>query len=248
MDTNTVDVKSKKLTLIDSLNIALENNLDLKIEKYNLTQAEIKLSQAISVLLPTISVGSGYTKFEESTHTDAKMGATSIPDDKYDFDITLTQPLFRGGRDWILKNQAKLNFNAFKYQLEAIKQQVLFNVCSVFFKVLQAEGSLAIYREAQQLMATHLAAVQTKYSVGQVPKTELLRAEMELANAEQELIQAENDLVGKAGVTSTVLRPSGKIIIDDEIYDATALTGFIEKGESIVVVKYETAQLFVRKS
>jgi membrane-bound serine protease (ClpP class) len=59
---------------------------------------------------------------------------------------------------------------------------------------------------------------------------------------------SEAQLVGKEGVASTILRPVGKVIIEDDTYDATALTGYIEKGEKIVVVKYETAQLFVRKA
>jgi membrane-bound serine protease (ClpP class) len=53
------------------------------------------------------------------------------------------------------------------------------------------------------------------------------------------------ELLGKTGVAYTMLRPSGKVEIDDEIYDATALTGYIEKGVSVKVVKYETSQIFV---
>ena len=55
-------------------------------------------------------------------------------------------------------------------------------------------------------------------------------------------------LVGQTGVAFTMLRPSGKVDIDDEIYDATALTGFVDKGEKIKVVKYETSQVFVIKT
>lgn len=55
-------------------------------------------------------------------------------------------------------------------------------------------------------------------------------------------------LVGKTGTAFTMLRPSGKVEIEDEIYDATALTGFVDKGETIKVVKYETSQIFVVKS
>ena len=58
----------------------------------------------------------------------------------------------------------------------------------------------------------------------------------------------EAELIGKSGIAHTVLRPSGKVEIDGDIYDATAQMGYIEKGESIVVIKYETAQLFVRRS
>lgn len=56
------------------------------------------------------------------------------------------------------------------------------------------------------------------------------------------------DLLGKTGIAYTMLRPSGKIEIDDDVYDATALTGYIDKGEKIKVVKYETSQVFVVKA
>jgi membrane-bound serine protease (ClpP class) len=45
--------------------------------------------------------------------------------------------------------------------------------------------------------------------------------------------QAESALIGKTGSASTILRPAGKVLIDDDIYDATALTGYIEKGEVV---------------
>jgi membrane-bound serine protease (ClpP class) len=58
---------------------------------------------------------------------------------------------------------------------------------------------------------------------------------------------SEAALIGREGVAFSVLRPSGKVQIDDEVYDATAISGLIEKGEAVKVVKYETAQLFVKR-
>ncbi len=58
----------------------------------------------------------------------------------------------------------------------------------------------------------------------------------------------EKELVGKKGTAFTILRPSGKVEIDGDVHDATAETGYIDKGEKVEVVKFETAQLFVRKS
>lgn len=55
-------------------------------------------------------------------------------------------------------------------------------------------------------------------------------------------------LMGARGVALTMLRPSGKIEIDDIPYDATAETGYIEKGQAIVVSGYINAQLMVRKA
>lgn len=55
------------------------------------------------------------------------------------------------------------------------------------------------------------------------------------------------DITGKTGIAHTMLRPAGKVMIEGMLYDATALTGYIDKGEPVEVVKYETAQIFVRK-
>jgi membrane-bound serine protease (ClpP class) len=52
-------------------------------------------------------------------------------------------------------------------------------------------------------------------------------------------------LVEKEGIAHTVLRPSGKIEIYGEIYDAKAEYGLIEKGTKIKVIRYETGQLYV---
>jgi membrane-bound serine protease (ClpP class) len=59
--------------------------------------------------------------------------------------------------------------------------------------------------------------------------------------------QGEADFIGEEGTAYTVMRPSGKVMINNQLHDATALTGFIEQGEKVKVVKFETAQLFVRK-
>jgi len=54
-------------------------------------------------------------------------------------------------------------------------------------------------------------------------------------------------MLGKKGVAWSVLRPAGKVSIEGDVFDATAMTGYIEKGDEIEVVKYETGQLFVIK-
>lgn len=54
-------------------------------------------------------------------------------------------------------------------------------------------------------------------------------------------------LVGKVGVAATDLRPSGRVLMDGEYYDANSLKGFIDKGDEVEVVRYENFQLYVRR-
>ena len=53
------------------------------------------------------------------------------------------------------------------------------------------------------------------------------------------------ELIGKEGIAQTVLRPSGKVQIEGQIYDGISESGFVEKGEPIVVIKSENAQVYV---
>lgn len=55
-------------------------------------------------------------------------------------------------------------------------------------------------------------------------------------------------LLGKRGVSYTVLRPSGKVIIDERIYDAYTRGDFIDKGKVVEVVSDEGGTLKVKVS
>ncbi|MFL5728909.1 MAG: NfeD family protein, partial [Cytophagaceae bacterium] len=54
-------------------------------------------------------------------------------------------------------------------------------------------------------------------------------------------------MLGKTGVAHTVLRPSGKIMIGETIYDAFSTGDFIEKDTQIVVIDDSTSSLKVKK-
>ncbi|MCC8095728.1 MAG: nodulation protein NfeD [Tannerellaceae bacterium] len=68
-----------------------------------------------------------------------------------------------------------------------------------------------------------------------------LHAHLEEARSVPDL----SGLIGIHGVAATVLRPSGKVTIAGEIYDAVSESGFIEKGSEVQVSRVENAQIYV---
>ena len=58
----------------------------------------------------------------------------------------------------------------------------------------------------------------------------------------------QSSVVGKTGVAHTDLRPSGKVRIDDHIYDAKSEIGYIGKGSAVRVRRHEAGQLYVEFS
>jgi membrane-bound serine protease (ClpP class) len=55
-------------------------------------------------------------------------------------------------------------------------------------------------------------------------------------------------MVGKTGVAQTQLRPAGKVLIDNDVFDAVSQVSFIEKNQPVKVVDYKKGQLIVRKA
>lgn len=56
----------------------------------------------------------------------------------------------------------------------------------------------------------------------------------------------QEELVGKEGTAITILRPSGRIELEDEVYDAYTRGEYIEKGEKVKVISQEGTSLKVR--
>ncbi|SIT82997.1 NfeD family protein [Pontibacter indicus] len=54
-------------------------------------------------------------------------------------------------------------------------------------------------------------------------------------------------LIGKTGIAHTRMAPSGRVMIEDNLYDAQARDGFIEKGDAVQVIDQSTFALRVKK-
>ncbi|GHT22090.1 hypothetical protein FACS189430_03360 [Bacteroidia bacterium] len=52
-------------------------------------------------------------------------------------------------------------------------------------------------------------------------------------------------LVGVNGTARSVLRPAGKVEIDGKLFDAMSETGFINAGDAVKIIRFETGQLYV---
>jgi len=56
-----------------------------------------------------------------------------------------------------------------------------------------------------------------------------------------------SNLTGVTGTTRSMLRPTGKVDINGKLYNAVCEIGYINAGEQVRVIRYETGQLYVVK-
>ena len=58
---------------------------------------------------------------------------------------------------------------------------------------------------------------------------------------------SNNDIIGKKGKSFTILRPSGKVIIENKIFDASTSGEYIDKNKNIEVVENEGSSIKVKQ-
>ena len=63
----------------------------------------------------------------------------------------------------------------------------------------------------------------------------------------QAIIQLFYHSPGRKGRVIATLRPAGKVVLNDIIYDAMSDGNFIERGENIIVVRLEGSVIVVNK-
>jgi membrane-bound serine protease (ClpP class) len=68
-------------------------------------------------------------------------------------------------------------------------------------------------------------------------------------NTESGYVSNQNryELIGKQGKTTTPLRPSGTVLIDEEYVDVVTEGGYLDKDVLVNIIKVEGSRVVVRK-
>jgi outer membrane protein len=235
--------ESMVVTLEQSVAIALENNPDLKTAKKDLTKAKAGIWEAVSVLLPAVDANASYQKahiIQETTIPNflkPALGSLAPPDMpdyiriafgmKYTFTYgaTLNQPLFLGGAGWSGIRIANAARHAAENNLEARKQNLIYETVQAFYTCLLARDLVRVQHIALEQAQANLEQVKKKYDSGMASGFDAMRAEVEVANLRPEVITAENNY--QLSLTNlrmvlglqlnAVIEPQGELsYVDDE--------------------------------
>jgi membrane-bound serine protease (ClpP class) len=123
---------------------------------------------------------------------------------------------------------------------------------SVVFELDLGRAIMAIFKALSIVMISITAALLlslyfTKTVIGNSRIMGLsLKAEQRSSDG---YISFDNktNLIGTYGIAVTMLRPSGKVEIEGDIYDSISEAGYINQGEKVIVLRCETGQLYVEK-
>jgi outer membrane protein len=181
------------LSLSDCLKIALQHNYDIRLTREALTQADTRITQARSAMLPFLGAEASYTRLdEELSITMGPQSLTFMDRDQYKAGFVIRQPIFTGGRLNAARKASRYSRDAQAQGNRALEDEVVFQVTRAYRTAQLAEAFQDVAVEAVELLKAHEHDAAILVEKGANPEIDLLRTRTELANARKELNGADN--------------------------------------------------------
>ena len=204
-----------ELTLLESIDMALENNRKIKESAEDQSQAYWAHREARRKAGPTLSwngVGMYQAGRKEEVSRDLKL--VGLHSDRvFTNSVAVSFPLYTGGKIENAIEAAELGRDAADLTLEATRQAIKQQTTSAYFQILQYRNLIQVNKEAVDTLQAHLDNVNAQYRVGTVAKSDVLRSQVELANQQQNLVSAQNNYdVAVATFNNIVGLPTDTIV------------------------------------
>lgn len=187
------------LTLEQCYQAALKQSEVLSSQMERIDQAEEKIKQAYGSLMPSVNFLGSYLKQEDIK---SGLGTSISPPFQPSLRFNLSQPLFRGLKEYAALKQAKLNREASDTDRAAAELALFQDVANQFFTILSLEKSSDTVTEQIQVYEKRIAEMSSWVKIGKSRRSELysVQASQAKATAQLKLLQ------GQIGATAEALR------------------------------------------
>ncbi len=106
--------------------------------------------------------------------------------------LSLTQPLFTGGRVKFGLSQVRNGAEALDQMAVAKRRETALSVASAYFNTVLARRAAKVNDQAFDAIKWHVDQAQALFDKGMIPKYDLMRAQTELANQDQKRLDSYN--------------------------------------------------------
>lgn len=177
-------------SLIEALSTTYNSNPDLLAQRAVLRQTDESLAQAVANWRPRVSLSVEYNKIEYDS-LPAVRAATYYALNGRTTLLSVTQPLFRGGKTVADTKTAQANIQAQRALLQDTEQNVLLQAANVYADLLRDIGIVDVRKNNVRVLVQQLDATRERFRVGELTITDVSQAEARLEQAKADLVQAE---------------------------------------------------------
>lgn len=192
-------------TLEDVLSTAYNTNPTLQARRARLRAADEGVPQALANWRPTVTLAGDAGRGKYESNQAAQRESNRNPTD---YSLTVSQPLYRGGRTTAQTQQAEATVQAERALLSATEQTILLNAATAYLNVVRDEAVVKLSINNEQVLRRQLEAAQERFRVGEITRTDVSQAEARLSRATADRVASEGTLQNsRANFINVVGRP-----------------------------------------
>jgi len=259
--------EEEKLSLQKCIDIALNNNYDLRVAQMSVELAEKDITTNKSAWLPSVNSSFNFGRYVQGRRTvkedypigidkngnylleERSVKIAQTERNSYSASVSIDQHLYDFGQTGGRIRQAKAWRQYYAHSLFNTKNLVIANVEDKYFQLLKAVKLKDVYAEAVSHAQENLDYNQTMLDVGLKSKAEIYQAKVNLGNRKTSLINQINTIeLAKAALNSAMGRyPATLIEVEEDLpqpifptynFDK-AVQIALEKNDRLKAIEYE---------
>ncbi len=203
-------------SLADAITLAYQTNPTLQAQRANLRATDETYVQARSGYRPSANIqasGNWYWQKYASCQIlfgcySGASGGFSQNYNQLNAQLSVTQPIYTGGRATSRVRAAEAQVLAGREQLRQTEGQVMLNVVQAYEDVRRDEQALAIRKDNVAVLQRQVDETRARFEVGEVTRTDVAQSEAQLAAAQAMLSSAQAQLASSRATYAAVIGQS----------------------------------------
>lgn len=234
----------------DAINIALQNNYDLKLSEFDMKIAQLNNTRANAGMMPrlnlfgsdNIEAGYLYQKYSDGEKNEYPFLASN----SLNTGVDLNWKLYDGGIMKLEKNKLGEYENLSQSNLTNYRQIIISNVLNSYYDIIRQKQQLKSINEIISFNRERVKISEAAFVAGSIPKTEVLQSQIDLNLSLESAINQEYMIVlSKRNLNTLIGRTENPDFEVDESINFIS----IENDEKTMLNKLESnTELLVLKN
>lgn len=208
---------AETMSLADALATAYETNPTLSAQQANLRSVDEGVAEANANWRPSVNAQGSYgveqfgfrtTQITNPSPPPATFSLNKLTEHPLQGELTVTQPVFRGGRTYAEIRRAKALVRSGRAQLTNTEEAVLLQAVSAYMDVVRDTVIVQLRQQNVVLLTKQRDSTSVQFKAGALTRTDVAQSEARLAGAEADLTTAKGQLAtSRANFVQTIGRP-----------------------------------------
>jgi outer membrane protein TolC len=210
---------AKPISLEELINIAVENNSDIKISKYAQDKEKASYNLSKTDYLPKVSLSGELARY------DIKSRSGTDKDNVTGYTLSASQLLYDFGKTSNQIQSAKRNLEASNFETVKNISSTVLNTKQAYYNILNNYQQINLAKESIKIDELHLNQADNYFNAGIRTLIDVTDAKLQLSNSKLKLVQSEYSLRNSKTKLISILgvENSSKIEIKEDKEIKTAI-------------------------